>query len=101
MSGINERHSAMEAMLHLSNEQKFQAAMRRDRLLAEWAAQKLGRSDVSAYAKEVITADLKTPGDQDVCDKVSADLADLGITAAQVRAQLNAFQAQAVAEAGR
>ncbi len=33
MSGIDERKSAMEAMLRLSDEHKFKAAMRRDRLL--------------------------------------------------------------------
>lgn len=98
MSGIDDRKSAMEAMLRLSDENKFKAAMRRDRLLAQWAAEKLGCTDTEAYVQEVITADLATPGDQDVCDKVAVDVASLGITAEQVRAQLDGFQARAVRE---
>lgn len=98
MSGIDDRKSAMEAMLRLSDERKFKAAMRRDHLLAEWAANQLGCTDTEVYVQEVITADLATPGDQDVCAKVAMDVASLGINADQVRAQLDAFQVQAVRE---
>jgi hypothetical protein len=49
------------------------------------------------YAKDVIAADFEKPGDDDVIDKVTKDLAakGLGISREQVRHQLSVFLAAA------
>ncbi|MCB1479330.1 MAG: DUF1476 domain-containing protein, partial [Rhodobiaceae bacterium] len=53
----------------------FKAMARRNRLLGEWAAEKLGLSgdEAAAYAKTVVMADFEEPGDEDVFRKVRAD----------------------------
>lgn len=77
----------------------FKVMARRNRLLGEWLAGKFGLTgdEVSAYAKEVVIADLDEPGDEDVVRKVMADIqakgADVGEDA--VRAKLEELLAVA------
>ncbi|WP_173931631.1 DUF1476 domain-containing protein [Chelativorans sp. Marseille-P2723] len=75
MSSMKEREEAFERMFVRDEELKFKAVSRRNRLLGLWAAEKLGKSGVAAeeYAKEVIRADLKEPGHEDVFQKIRKD----------------------------
>ncbi|MEQ9449677.1 MAG: DUF1476 domain-containing protein, partial [Rhodospirillaceae bacterium] len=49
---------------------------RRDRLFGKWVAGKLGLSgpEVDPYAAEVVDSNFEKPGDEDMLDKVRADL---------------------------
>ena len=74
-SGIHEENHA------LSHELEFRAEARRNRLLAQWAAEKFGLAGdaVDAYVKEVVASDLEEPGDADVMRKVLADFETRGV----------------------
>ncbi len=76
MIEFNEREKAFEAKFKLDEELRFKANARRNRLLGIWAAEQmgLGQSEADAYAKEVVKADFEAPGDDDVLQKVLADL---------------------------
>ena len=70
----------------------FRVAARRNRLLGQWAAAKMGLTpeETDAYAKEVVQADFEEAGDEDVIRKVLGDLTSAGceIDEAGVRAAL-------------
>lgn len=65
--------------------------MRRDELLAVWAAKKLGHPDREAYLAEVRLAGQAAPGDEDVLQKVLADLRSKGLAPSEdeIRAMMN------------
>lgn len=54
---------------------------RRNKLLGEWAADKLGLDGAAAvaYAKEVIVSDFDEPGDENMLRKVFGDLEAKGV----------------------
>ena len=81
MTSFEERERSFEKKFALDEELKFRAAARRNRLLAQWAAAKLGLSgaDVDEYVKAVRKADLVEKGDEDVFRKVKKDLDDKGV----------------------
>jgi hypothetical protein len=58
------------------HEKDFRIIARRNKLLGHWAAGLMGfeSSDAEAYAKEVVSADLEEPGDEDVIRKLLGDL---------------------------
>ena len=102
MKGLAEREKAFEAQFKHNQELAFRITARRNRLFGLWAAARLGLPQgetAEAYAKTVVAADFKVPGDADVIEKVQADLAgkDITVTQAELRAEL----ARAGAEAGR
>ena len=81
MADFNEREKAFEAKFKLDEELRFKATARRNRLLGVWAAEKMGlsESEGEAYAKEVVKSDFAEPGDDDVLQKVLADLQGKGV----------------------
>jgi hypothetical protein len=76
MSGFDKREEGFEKKFAHDEELRFKAMARRNKLLGNWAAAKLGLSgaDAEAYAKSVVMADFDEPGDEDVFRKVRADL---------------------------
>ncbi len=100
MTTFDERQKGFEKKFVHDAELKFKADSRRSRMLAEWAAAKMGLSGAAAedYVKSVRKADLAEKGDDDVFRKVAADLADKGIkvTDAELRAKMTEFLAAAV-----
>ena len=74
MVGFKDIERAYEAKFASDEAQQFRAFAKRDQLMAEWAAGLLGRTDLAAYAGEVIRADLEEPGDEDVVRKLVKDL---------------------------
>jgi hypothetical protein len=102
MTTFDKREEGFERKFALDEEQKFKAEARRDRLLGQWVAEKLGMSGdaATAYAKEVVSADFEEAGDADVARKVMADLKAKGValTEAQLRAKMDELMAQAVAQ---
>jgi|SRR5436305_490880 hypothetical protein len=100
MSTFDKREEGFEKKFALDEEQKFKAEARRNRLLGQWAAEKLGLTGdaVAVYAREVVAADFEEAGDGDVLRKVFGDLSAKGIaiTQAQVRVKMDELMATAV-----
>jgi len=94
MTTFNDRERAEEGKFARDEEFQFRIIARRNRLLGEWAAEKLGLSaaETEAYAKSVVQADFEEAGDEDVIRKVLGDLISGGVEAsdAEVRAALDA-----------
>lgn len=81
MTNLSDREKAFENMFAHDQEMKFRAEARRNKLLGQWAAERLGKSgdDAAAYAKTVVIADFEEAGDDDVFRKVRADFDAAGI----------------------
>ncbi len=81
MSGIDERGDAFEKKYAHDAELQFKAEARRNKLLGQWAAEKLGKSGdaVGEYAKEVVRSDFEEPGDEDVFRKIREDFDNAGV----------------------
>ncbi len=80
MSTFDEREKGFEAKYKHDQEIMFKVTARRNKLLGLWAAGELGLSgaEAEAYAKTVVAADFEKPGDEDVLQKVKADLSAKG-----------------------
>ncbi len=102
MSTFDEREKAFEKKFAHNEELKFKAEARRNKKMAEWAAEKLGMAgaDLEDYVKAVRRADLEEAGDEDVLRKISADFAggNIAISDDEIRVKLQEFLAAAVAE---
>lgn len=90
MTAMSDREKAFENKYAHDQEKKFRVIARRNKLTGLWAAGLLGKSDVDAYAKEVVAADFEEAGDEDVVRKVAGDFKAAGIAQgeAEVRAKL-------------
>ena len=75
MNTFDKRQEGFEKKFAHDEELRFKASARRNRLLGQWAAEKLGLSgdEAAAYAKEVVMSDFDEAGDEDVFRKVRAD----------------------------
>lgn len=102
MSTFDEREKGFEKKFAHDQDLKFKAEARRNKMIGEWAAGKLGKSgaDVEDYVKAVRRADFEEAGDEDVVRKISQDFADASVNVSddEIRAQLGEFLAQAVAD---
>ena len=100
MTEFKEREKAFEAKFKLDEELRFKASARRNRLLGVWAAEQmgLGESDAGAYAKEVVKSDFEEPGDDDVLQKVLADLQgkEIDVSERQLRKHMDELMNVAV-----
>jgi hypothetical protein len=100
MTTFDNREKAYEAKFALDQDLKFRAEARRNKMLAEWAAAKLGITGAALedYVKAVRKADLAEKGDEDVFRKVKQDFADKGvaITDAEIRTAMGEFLGTAV-----
>ena len=102
MSTFDEREKGFEKKFSHDQDLKFKAEARRNKMIAEWAAEKLGfaGSEVEDYVKAVRRADFEEAGDDDVVRKIAKDFEDkgVGVSADEIRQQLSEFLAQAVSE---
>ena len=92
MTDFNDRERGEEAKFAHDEDMAFRIAARRNRLLGQWAAEKMGLTaeETDAYAKEVVQAEFEEAGDEDVIRKVLGDLTSAGcdVDEAGVRAAL-------------
>ena len=99
MPTFAERERDFETLYKHDHEFKFRVTARRNRLLGQWAARHLGLFGEAAetYGKHVVDAQFGPGGDQNVIDKVAADLAarDPMMTRARIRFELRHFAEQA------
>ena len=102
MTTFDKREEGFEKKFALDEEQKFKAEARRNKMLGQWAAEKLGLTGpaADAYAKEVVVADFDSPGDADVVAKVRKDFdaKNIGLTDADIRAKMNELLGAAIAD---
>ncbi len=100
MTTFDKREEGFEKKFALDEEQKFKAEARRNKLLGQLIAEKLGMSGeaATAYAREVVAAVFE--GDGNVLRKVLADVKAKGVTLTEqdLRARMDQLMAQAVAE---
>ena len=99
MTTFDDRERAQEAKFAHDAELNFKAEARRNRLLGEWAADKMGLADErrADYAKAVVKSDFEQPGDEDVFRKVMQDLegAGLGVRESELRSKMDELMAVA------
>lgn len=102
MTTFNEREKSFEKKFALDEELKFKSEQRRNRLLGEWAAGKLGMTGpgVDDYVKALRKADLASKGDEDVFQKLRKDFDDKGVAVsdAELRRAMTDCLAQAVSQ---
>ena len=107
MSIFDKREEGFEKQFARDEELRFKAAARRNRLLGQWAASKLGLSgaEADAYAKEVVVSDFEESGDEDVFRKVRKDFDAKGVAELdhQIRRTMVDLMEKAIADikAGR
>jgi hypothetical protein len=92
MTTFDERERAFEAKFARDQEMLFKIQARRDKLLAAWAAERLGLSQAEAdgYARDLVHTDFEHGGEQDVLKKLLGDLTASGveIDEAEIQAQI-------------
>ena len=92
MTNFQDRERAEEAKFAHDEDMAFRITARRNRLLGQWAAQKMNLTaeETDAYAKAVVQADFEEAGDEDVIRKLLGDLVGAGVDVdeAGVRAAL-------------
>lgn len=102
MADFSSRRDAFESKFAHDEALRFKAIARRNKLVALWAAQHLGKSGAEAetYAGTVVMADFEEAGDNDVIRKVVRDLdaAGVAVDEGQVRRLLHDLMARAVEE---
>jgi len=81
MTQFDDRERAFEAKYARDEEMQFRITARRNRLLGEWAARRMGLSEAEtdAYSKDVVRSDFEEAGEHDVIRKVMGDLTSAGV----------------------
>ena len=81
MTTFDDRERAFETQYARDAEMMFKITARRNRLLGEWAAAKMGLTpeETEAYSKAVIQADFEEAGDEDVIRKLVGDMTSAGV----------------------
>ena len=99
MTTFDDRERAFEAQYARDQEMQFKIVARRNRLLGQWAAKKMGltEAEADAYARDVIRADFEEAGDEDVIRKLLGDLTAAGVETddAKIREALSHKEAEA------
>ena len=94
MTSFQDRERAEEAKFAHDEDMLFRIHARRNRLIGQWAADRMGLSaaEAEAYAKSVVQADFEESGDEDVVRKLLGDLIGAGVDSSEseVRTMLEA-----------
>jgi len=102
MTTFDERQKGFEKKFAMDQDLKFRAESRRNKMIAEWAAGKLGITGAALddYIKAVRKADLEEKGDDDVFRKIRGDLDAKGVAAtdAEIREAMLKFLETAVSQ---
>jgi hypothetical protein len=102
MTTFDKREEGFEKKFAHDEELRFKANARRNKLLGQWAAGKLGLSgdEAAAYAKEVVMSDFEEAGDHDVFKKVRKDFDAKGVAQSdhQIRRTMDELMEKAIAE---
>ena len=100
MTTFDKREEGFERKFALDEEMRFRANARRNKLLGQWAAEKLGLTgaEADAYTKSVVAADFEEAGDDDVFRKVRKDFDAKGVAQSdhQIRRTMDELLGKAV-----
>ena len=95
----DEKQKAFEAKFAHDEQVTFKVTARRNKLLALWAAEQMGKpaDALDEYVKEVISSDFEEAGDEDVVRKVAGDMEAAGssVSADDIRAKLGDLMIEA------
>ena len=81
MNSFEDREGAAESGIPRDQEMQLRIVARRNRLLGQWAAGKMGLTEAEAdsYARDVIRADFEEDGEEGVIRKLLGDLISAGV----------------------
>jgi hypothetical protein len=81
MTTFDNRENAFENKFAHDEEMAFRVTARRNKLVGQWAAARMGLTpeETDAYAKGVVQADFEEAGDEDVIRKLMGDLTAAGV----------------------
>ena len=93
MKKIGEREKSFEKKFQLDQELQFKIQARSNKYLVEFVCLKLGKTEEEkqAYLEEIIKADMKESGQEDVFRKIKKDFQKLSITIedSEIREQID------------
>ena len=93
MNKFDEREKSFEKKFAKDQELQFKVSARRNKYLAEWVSSKLGKNDEQKqnYIQEIIKADMKEAGSEDVFRKVKKDFENsaINIDDSEIRNQMS------------
>lgn len=99
MTTFDNRENAFENKFAHDADLQFKITARRNKLVGQWAAEKMGLTpeETTAYATSVVQADFEEAGDEDVIRKLLGDLTSAGVDVddAMIRAALDEKMAEA------
>jgi hypothetical protein len=99
MTLFDDRERSEESIFARNEEMLFRIQARRNKLLGNWAAERMGldAAETESYARQVVQAEFEEAGDEDVIRKVLGDLllAGVDVTDAEVRSALEARNIEA------
>jgi hypothetical protein len=97
MSSFDERERGFERKFANDDELEFLARSRGNRMLGEWAANKMGLENVDDYVRAVVRSELGPGGDEDVLRKVVQDLSGAGVNVreSEIHSKMDEFLAVA------
>jgi hypothetical protein len=86
---FQDREEAFESKYKHDEDLRFRTMARRDKLFGLWVAEQLGLSadEAQHYARTVIQANMRAPGDDDVMEKVRGDLKTKNVDVSEHRLQ--------------
>jgi len=102
MTWQKDRDAGFENQFAHREEVAFKVAAHRNRMLAQWAAQRMGLRDqaTSDYVASVVTSDVAHLRGRGIIQKIVADLAaaKAPVNETEVAAAFDRFHAQSIAE---
>ena len=73
MNTFDDRKKAFETKFVQDADLQFRLKAKRNKLIGEWAAERLEKDNKEDYIKEVRESDLEKPGDEDIIEKLLED----------------------------
>jgi hypothetical protein len=100
MTTFDKREQGFEAKFIHDEELRFKATARCNKMLGNWAAAQLGLTGdaATAYANELVTANLESQNSDDTLHRISKDLASKGISEQQIARRMDEFLHIALAQ---
>ena len=85
MTTFDEREDTFEKKFKHDQELRFKIHARRNKLFGQWAAARLGLgpAEAESYARAVVAAEVRTPGQDAALHMVRKDLTAKGISASE------------------
>ena len=71
---INDRQKALEGKFFKDQDSQFLLLAKTRKALARWAAEKLGKTDIDGYAKEIVEQAVGAGGDSAAAERIFNDL---------------------------